>query len=173
MNTGDLALLISGFSLATAMLSFLWNILQKFIFVRPILQVTFGIMRIFNDGKWGRQICCLNVINMGPGPAIIQLCEIRAKGSKPWRPLHGYINPINGNVDTDSPKSIGPYSGGLPRKLDAGETYSFYFPYDKDVEMFKESLLKVGVRDTYNQFFWCSRRDAKRDVQKFKEDFER
>src|SRR5580693_2978335 len=68
----------------------------------------------------------------------------------------GLLNPIHGDPTNPTPESIGPFSGGLPAKIDAGETKSFYFPYIKDCFL-KDELARVGVNDTYHRNIWCQR----------------
>jgi hypothetical protein len=54
------------------------------------------------------------------------------------------LNPIHDNPLASKPTSLGPFSGGLPAKIDAGEIKAFYFPYTKDCFL-KERLRGVGI----------------------------
>src|SRR5215469_13940426 len=111
-----------------------------------------------NLSPWcNRRLLHLSVVNMGPGPVILHACA--AKPTKPWwrrAKSYGLLNPIHGDPAAPSPVGIGPFGGGLPEKIDAGETKSFYFPYEKDC-LLKESLARVGVGDTYQRLTWCRR----------------
>jgi hypothetical protein len=46
MTTHDYALIISLFSIAISIGALLWNVWQKFIFVKPTLQVSFGLYHV-------------------------------------------------------------------------------------------------------------------------------
>ncbi len=167
MEAGEWALIVSGFSLATAISGFIWNIWSKFIFVRPDVSVTFNIITVFRGGKFGKTLCSLNVTNMGPGPLIVHMCVVKSRGEHPWKPKLGFINPIHGDPTVPSPQSIGPFSDGLPLKLDVGENKSFYFPFGKACILEEQDLLAIGVNDTFNRNTWCRRRDVKRAQQRY------
>ena len=47
MTTADYALIVSIESLFAALGALVWNIWQKFIFVKPALQVTFRVTAVF------------------------------------------------------------------------------------------------------------------------------
>ena len=74
MTGSDFAFLISGISLAVAMLALAWSVFEKFIFVKPRLQMSFGVFHVIQDGKFGKALLSLTVTNMGPDPAIIHSC---------------------------------------------------------------------------------------------------
>jgi hypothetical protein len=170
MSGSEIAILVSGISLAVALIALAWNVWEKFIFVRPRLQVTFGIWQVIQNGKFGKSLLSLNVTNMGPGPVIIHLCIIQSPTRWFWKKRSGIINPIHNDPTSDTPISIGPFSAGLPSKLDAGDVKSFYFPYTEDTFL-KESITRVGVTDTYGRQTWCRGKDAKKASRKFREDF--
>jgi hypothetical protein len=170
MNSSDYALLISIASFFIAFAALLWNVWQKFIFVKPSLQALFGIWRIFQPGSadHNRRLLCLTVANMGPGPAVLQLCIAKEK-LKWWkrRRSYGTLNPIHGDPADPNPTGIGPFGGGLPAKIDAGEVKSFYFPYQRDCFL-KERLARVGI---YHRMIWCRRGDLKKVYEGYKRDF--
>lgn len=134
MNTSDMALLVSLFSLCVAMAALLWNIYQKFIFVKPDVQVTFNhsVISIPGSGIPPKDICALHGLNLGPGPVILEGCWIRAK--KHWwkRYDHGMLNPIANDPMSDKPVAKGPFGGGLPAKILEGESRALYFPFTNE-----------------------------------------
>jgi hypothetical protein len=90
-----------------------------------------------------------------------------------WWPRHpgsGVLNPIHGDPRAPNPRGIGPYAAGLPLKIEAADSKSFYFPYTKD-SFLKEPLLAVGINDSYHRLFWCRRQDMKKAQKRWREDF--
>src|SRR3954453_15059889 len=126
MSTADYALIVSLFSAVVSIGALLWNVWQKFIFVKPALQVSFRVSRVFKptEGIAARtdiRLLHLSVTNLGPGPATIYLCIVKFK-SRWWkRTQYATLNPIHGNPLHPEPVGIGPIAGGLPAKVDAGE----------------------------------------------------
>jgi hypothetical protein len=53
MTTSDYALITSLVSIVIAIGSLLWNVWQKFIFVKPTLQVSFGIYNVLVPTETG------------------------------------------------------------------------------------------------------------------------
>jgi hypothetical protein len=175
MTTADYALLVSLASSVVSIVALLWNVWQKYIFVKPVLQVTFGIYRIFQEGRPGvltpgRHLLNLTATNMGPGPLILHACILKTKADRWRRNRYKVLNPIHGDPSNPKPITIGPFSGGLPAKIDAGEMKSFYFPYDKDCCL-KELLDRAGISDTYGRNNWCRHRDIKKIARQYREDF--
>src|SRR5216683_199073 len=170
MTSGETALLISGISLAISAAGFIWNIMEKFIYVKPGIQVTFGVYTIVATDMPKKRLLSVGVTNMGPGPVILHSCI--AKIREPWslRPQLAMLNPIHGDPSSDEPRSLGPFSGGLPLKLEAGEVKSFYFPFSKDTFL-SEQVVRVGVNDTYSRNSWCRRKDVRKAKKKFTEAF--
>lgn len=170
MSSSDLAFLISGISLAVALVALAWGMWEKFIFVRPRLQVSFGVFRVFQSGKFGKSLLSLTATNMGPGPVIIHSCIVQIRTRWFWKKQLAILNPIHNDPVSDVATSIGPFSAGLPLKLDAGEVKSFYFPFTEDTFL-GNPVTRVGVTDTYGRNTWCRGRDAKKASRKFREEF--
>jgi hypothetical protein len=69
------------------------NVIQKLIFVKPSLQVTFGVYDIFeptSDGKAkksDKSLTTLTVTNKGPGSAIISQCVVRSSSRRRSPPV--------------------------------------------------------------------------------------
>jgi hypothetical protein len=179
MSTADYALIVSISSAFIAVASLFWNVWQKYIIVKPQVQVGFGVYHILEPtespdiARPGREVLSLNVTNMGPGPVIIHAIIGRTRRwSWRWkrRFQYGLLNPIHGDPTSRTPVGIGPFGGGLPAKLDAGEVKCLYFPHTKD-GFLKDGLNRVGVVDTYGCKSWCRRRDMKRVNSDFQETF--
>jgi hypothetical protein len=174
MNSADYALFISITSIFVSMGALLWNVWQKFIFVKPTLQVSFGLFRVVQPDVRAnpiRRLLMLTVTNMGPGPVILQLCI--AKEKKHWwkrAKTHPTLVPIHGDPTDPDPTGIGPFSGGLPAKIDAGEVKQFYFPYAKDCFL-QEDLARVGINDTYHRMIWCHQKDMRKVYQSYRREF--
>lgn len=132
MTTAEYALVVSIASIFISFGALLWNVWQKFIFVKPTLQVSFGVWRIFQPGipaNEARRLLNLTVTNMGPGPVILSACT--GAPEKPWwkrAKSYGLLNPIHGDPADPNPVGNGPFGGGLPAKVDAGEVKSFFSP---------------------------------------------
>jgi hypothetical protein len=123
MTTADYAFLASIASIFISIGALLWNVWQKFIFVKPTLQVAFRVSRVFKptgEGTVARtniRLLNLTVTNMGPGVAVLYLCI--AKMKKHWwkRAEFATLNPIHGDLLNPEPRGIGPF--GLGKKREA------------------------------------------------------
>ncbi len=182
MTTADYALFVS---LASALISvgaLVWNVWQKYIFVKPDIQVSFQVMQLFEPkpGKAstlqpGKKLLSISATNMGPGPVILYACVVRGKRNvwqwKFWRrPTFGVLNPISNHPASGTPVSSGPFSGGLPIKIDAGEVKAFYFPYEKDC-ILSNPIGRVGISDTYGRNNWCRKRDVEKAMASYNKAF--
>jgi hypothetical protein len=172
MTAADYALIVSITSIIISFGSLIWNVWQKFLFVKPKLQVAFGVWRILQPGtsNHNRRLLNLVITNMGPGPVIVHGCA--AKPKKPWwrrAKSYGLLNPID-NPTNPNLTDAGPFAGGLPAKLDAADTKSFYFPYEKD-GFLKERLARVGIGDSYQRITWCRRKDMRKVYESYRRDF--
>jgi hypothetical protein len=164
----------NSFSLPTLQVSFgIYNVLAP----TETGTVSFGIYNVLvptetgTATRSGHRLLNLTVTNMGPGPVILFACI--GKRKTPWwiRPKKlGLLNPIHGDPIHPKPESIGPFSSGLPAKIDASETKSFYFPYTKDCFL-SEQLASVGVNDTYQRNTWCRGRDMHKVNMSYRRDF--
>jgi hypothetical protein len=90
MHTSDNALIVSLFSVVIAIGSLLWNVWQKFIFVKPTLQVSVGLWHVMQHTsadvltRSGHRLLVLTVTNMGPGVVVLSACIGKPKGHW-WR----------------------------------------------------------------------------------------
>jgi hypothetical protein len=177
LTTADYALFISGVSALISIMALLWNVWQKYLFVKPSLQVAFGIFSVLERQpgaevatRSDRELLSLMVTNLGPGPVILYACVVKLKADLWKRGRYLILNPIHGDPTSSSLKSLGPFSGGLPGKIDAGEMKSFYFPYDKDCCL-RRGVYRVAITDTYGRYNWCRRRDVKKADASYRKDF--
>jgi hypothetical protein len=144
MTTSDRALIISLCSFAVAVGSFIWNVWSKFIYPKPKVRVTFQATSIFHPGvhDHGREFLTLRATNLGPGDVAIQnaiLWHNREKWWKNWRAFfnrhhrrqYGLLNPLE-DFPHRFDHTIGPFSGGLPKKITTGEDFTSYFPRKVD-----------------------------------------
>ena len=160
MTTADYAFIVSLLAVVISLFALLWNVWQKFIFVKPELQVSFGIFQVFlptvgdKMTPSGQRLLNLSATNMGPGPVTIYMCVGRGKRRWLKRPSLGMLNPIHGDPTSSAPTSQGPFSAGLPAKIDAGEMKSFYFPFTRE-SFLADELGRIGVVDTYGRYRWC------------------
>src|SRR6267378_6860157 len=108
MTISDYALITSLVSIVISIGSLLWNVWQKFIFVKPALQVSFGVYRVFAPTlsgvatPTGARLLNLTVTNLGPGPVILYARIAKNKAHWWIRPKLGLLNPIHG--DPTDPK---------------------------------------------------------------------
>ena len=175
MNASTYALIVSAFSLIIAFFALVWNVVQKFIVVKPKLQVSFGLYTVMTRSDenlltpCGPKLLTISVTNLGPGPVILHSCIAKPRERKCTKKFWAksdvaILNPIHGDPTNPDPESIGPFSGGLPAEIKPGHVKEFYFPFRRECFV-REPLLYVGVHDTYGRSSWCKRRDMAR-VQK-------
>lgn len=175
MTTSDWALIISLCSFAVALGSFVWNVWSKFIYPKPQVQVTFQASMIFQPGApdHGRKFLTLMATNLGPGEVTIHSAIVRhyrGKWWKNWRAFYnrhlrreyGVLNPLEGFPNRLN-HTIGPFSGGLPKKIPTGETFTSYFP--RRVDWFQHKRLRVGFSDSFGRNHWCSKRDVQKVIE--------
>jgi hypothetical protein len=177
MNTADYAFITSILSIIISIGALIWNVWQKFIFVKPVLQVTLDISRIMLPNRerevyerTDQRLLNLTVANLGPGVAVLYLCIVKSKRHWWSKAQYGSLNPIHGDVTDADPISLGPFSAGLPAKIDEADVKSFNFPYDKNCFL-KESVVRVGINDTYRRNIWCHRKDIRKVMRSYKRDF--
>lgn len=175
MTTGDWAFVISICSFGVAVGSFVWNVWSKFIYPKARIRVSLQALVIFHPGQDDHQkeLISLSATNMGPGEVTLSGAVIRnrkVEWRKHWKAYfdrryrydYGLLNPLQ-DFPAKLDHSIGPFSGGLPKKLAVGETFSSYFP--RRVDWFENKVAGVGFGDSLGRNHWC----ARSDVQKVRE----
>jgi hypothetical protein len=121
--------------------------------------------------SFGSSLVGLDGDKYGPGVVVLSACVGKPKAHWWTRgKLLGTINPIHNDPADPNPVSIGPFSAGLPTKIDAGDVKSFYFPYANDCFL-SEGLARVGINDTYQRNTWCRGRDMHKANRAYRRDF--
>jgi hypothetical protein len=108
----------------------------------------------------------LSATNHGPIKVILHSAVVRTQPDKKTGSRFGILNPLH-NFPLQTNHTIGPFSGGLPKPLDVGETFSVYFPYSGDTFL-AEDLRLIGFVDTFSKYHWASRRDLKNVLEKYR-----
>ncbi len=159
MTTADWALIISLGSLAISLAGFVWSVWSKFIYPKPRVQTSFSIMSTFGEG-WENSpdAICISATNHGPQQVTLHSAVARKKPPllRKRSAEMGILNPYKGfpyDLQSD-----GPFSGGLPKKLDVGEQFSVYFPVVKD--WFDDGLEDFGFQDTFGRYHWVPRKSV-------------
>lgn len=172
MTTSDWALIISLCSFAVALGSFVWNVWSKFIYPMPKVRVTLQATVIIQPGRpeYRPEFLTLTATNFGPGDTTLHSAVIRhyrKQWWKNWRAFfnrhrrreYGVLNPLD-----DFPRrldhTVGPFSGGLPKKFSVGELFGSYFP--RKVEWFENKRVRVGFSDGFGRNHWCSKQDVEK-----------
>ena len=166
MTTADYALIVSICSGLTALVSLGWNIWSKFIYPKAQLKVTYYtcVVTIGDAPPWPRYLC-LSATNFGPTEVTLQSVGILISRGWGKRAQYALVNPIH---DIYRPEiGVGPFAGGLPKKLAVGESHSAYFPFDAG-SFGRENLVRMSFFDNFNRTHCASRRQ----VRKVKSDLE-
>jgi|SRR5271170_2654048 len=174
MTTGDWAFIISLCSFAVALSGFVWNVWSKFIYPKPKVRVSFQATIIFHPGSddHRREFLTLSATNLGPGDVTLHSAIIRQHREKWWknwrsffkkhlRREYGLLNPLEG-FPLRFDHSVGPFSGGLPKKITTGENFSSYFP--RQVDWFKRKRVRIGFSDSFGRNHWCSKQDVRKVI---------
>jgi hypothetical protein len=180
MTTSDWAFVISLCSFALALSSFIWNVWSKFIYPKAKLRVGLQATIIFHPGNpdHKRKFLTLNATNYGPGEITVHSAVLRRykKGWwKDWRAFfnshlrrqYGVLNPFE-NFPTRFDHTIGPFSGGLPKKLAIGESFSSYFP--RQADWFQHEGVRIGFSDSFDRNHWCSKRHVRKVMEALQKD---
>lgn len=181
-TTADYALIISLFSLFFAFAGFVWNIWSKFIFPKPKVRVFASFSwfdpaakMIVSRTRYGLPLefsshanlihpsICISATNHGPGEVILTMPV--ASSSRFGVGNKENLATLNAYNDYPSDlKSRGPFSGGLPKSLQAGEQFSQYFPASP--HWFDEPRLRLfGFVDSLGRCHFCNRANG-REIRK-------
>jgi len=84
MTTADYALIVSIASAVLSVFALIWNVWQKYIFVRPTLDVGFGVYQIMQRSgpltmRATKDVLQVSVTNMGPGQVILHCLICRKR----------------------------------------------------------------------------------------------
>lgn len=169
MTTADYAFVVSICSAIVALASFIWNVWSKFIFPKPHIRASAAISSLHWGARVTNRHLSLSLTNHGPGEVTIH-CVSAVHRPKPWKRREwGMLNPIN-NFPIEPYESHGPFSGGLPKKLLVGETFTLHFPYEPS-SFLAMPLSGLGVADTFGTYHWIRRSQLKLILAQFYKDF--
>lgn len=158
MTTADYALIVSICSGVVALGSLGWNIWSKFIYPKPRLRARFAAVVMLDGQQPAPRFLSLTLTNHGPIECTVHSVHAAFARKWPKKPQHALINPIH---DVNRPQlGVGPFAGGLPKKLAVGETFSLYFPHSAD-SFARDDINAFGVTDTFGRWHKVSRKDLK------------
>lgn len=160
MNTADYALIVSISSACLSLLSLGWNIWSKFIYPTGRLRIVWQAITIIDQAEASDcpRYLAMNITNHGPSETTVQ--SVHGKFARPWpkRGQSALINPIH---DLRMPElAMGPFAGGLPKKLAVGETFSLYFPFSAN-SFARDPIIRLGVSDVFGKFHGAPRKNIK------------
>ena len=83
---------------------------------------------------------------------------------------YAYLNPLHNYLTVEN-HSIGPFGGGLPKKLAVGEDFSVYLtPIHEGLA--GADYDRIGFTDTFNRFHWAPTRGMAETKAKIKAAYE-
>ncbi len=158
LTTADWALIISVCSLIVALAGFVWNVWSKFIYPKPKVRVGFAVKTLVMGDKTTLKVLGLDATNYGPGQVTLHNAIGRLQQSH-FKRLGTFItNPLH-NFPMQRDHTVGPFSGGLPKKLDVGEGHSSYFPLLYE-PLRDEPIVDMGFVDTFGRNHWAPRKQV-------------
>src|SRR5262249_18462678 len=169
MNTADWALVISICSAAISLGALAWNVWSTFIFPKPRVRVSFSINRMVPDHQHIGKFLTLSATNEGPNKVILSYVAVRTRPDPKTGSRYGVVNPLH-NFPIQTNHTIGPFSGGLPKPLEVGDSFSAYFPYAAEKTFLADDLKQIGFFDTFHRHHWAPRRDLKNVLAKYKKE---
>src|SRR5712675_722184 len=156
VSTADWALVISICSAIVSLAGFVWNVWSKFIYPKPRVQVSFSFMRVVQGNFSGEKVLVLSATNMGPVQVTLYYALVTYSRWARRLSSVGLLNPLH-NYPAQTTHSIGPFGGGLPKKLDVGEQFSVYLLPDHEM-LAKGDYERIGFSDTFGRSHWAPRR---------------
>jgi hypothetical protein len=162
MTTADWALIISLCSAAISLAGFVWNVWSKFIYPKPRVRVSFNFMTTVGSGAVRENVLCLSATNMGPGPVTLHSAVLR---KRTFLRTKGYalLNPLH-NYPAQTGHSVGPFGGGLPKKVEVGEQFSVYFTAYHD-GLAADEFDQIGFHDLFGRNHWAQKRQLRTAVE--------
>jgi hypothetical protein len=173
MTTADWALVISLLSALISLAGFVWNVWSKFIYPKPKIAVSFSLMTIVAPGSGLRtddRVLSLTATNMGPAEVTLHSALSLGPRIKWWsrRRQIGIMNPLH-DYPARKNHTIGPFSGGLPKKLSVGESFTAYLVPDHE-EIAKGETIRLGFHDTFGRNHWCKKADVIKALPRIREE---
>jgi hypothetical protein len=154
VTTADWALVISIVSALVSAAGFVWNVWSKFIYPKPRVRVSFNMMQIVaKDPLHGLDVLTLNATNMGPGEVTLYAAMLY---KRPWfsrKVSLALLQPLH-NFPAQREYTLGPFGGGLPKKLAVAEEFTVYLTADHEA-IAEEKFDKIGFSDTFGRYHFA------------------
>ena len=165
MTTADWAFVISIISAIVSAAGFVWNVWSKFIYPKSRAEVSYNYIKI-GQGAFLRSLTddediatadaiCLRITNLGPSDLSLYAASLGRSKWRRWRWKRQatiVLNPID-NFPIRPYTSAGPFSGGVQRKLAAGDHFALYLPANLDLDRKKNQY--IGFQDTFGRNHWA------------------
>ena len=150
MDTSELAILISIFSVILAAISLGWNIYRDVV-LKPKVVVDFAVKNIVGTGiEVSPDYIGITATNHGPGP--VNLNTVVLRDSSLWKRITK-----NQKFAVLMNDYENPYSSKIPQKLEVGESLSLFVNYDKDCFL-KEQFTQLGISDSFGRTNWAPKK---------------
>jgi hypothetical protein len=110
-----------------------------------------GVIQFHDDRwRWGDSGKCTLPERHKHGPRTGYAAFRHAEKSQYWR-TRGYalLNPLH-NYPVQTDHSVGPFGGGLPKKVEVGEQFSVYFTAYHD-GLAEDEFNQIGFHDLYGR----------------------
>lgn len=162
MTTGDIALLVSIFSVAIAGIALGWNIYRDL--QRPKLKVNFSVNAIVGtEGITSIDELIISATNLGPGKILADGIILK----RPWYKLKRVFlrKDISGFLFHDYEH---PMTAQFPCEMEVGHRKDFFLRYHKDCFL-KDKFSRIGIRDSFGRIHWAPKkryRLVKKDYEK-------
>ena len=168
MTTADWALAISICSAVVSLASFVWNVWSKFIYPKPKVDVHLSMVTVVHP-RGPRdpdpvRVLRLSATNMGPADVTLRSALMMFRPRWFSDKSYGLLNvlprlPESTDYETEyDDLGGGPFAGGLPKKIEIGETFSVYLVPDHET-LARGDYQRVGFDDSFGRMHWASRRD--------------
>jgi hypothetical protein len=155
MTVADWALVVSLFSVCVALASLVWNVWSKFIYPKSKVQVSISAITVVQGQRVIGQGIALSATNHGPIPIVLKNALLKMKRKRLKSQGWGLLQPWH-NFPTLPMLSVGPFGGGLPKKLEVGEDFSVHFPHDAEA-IASDDYSKIGFVDSFGKYHWARR----------------
>ncbi|MBO0140222.1 hypothetical protein JZX87_03450 [Agrobacterium sp. Ap1] len=158
MTTADWALVISLCSFVVSAAGFIWNVWSKFIYPKAKVRVTFSSNILMQQGEPNHNMLLLQATNYGPGDVTRHMVIGRSRTKRLGKFQHMILNPLH-NFPAQKDYTLGPFSGGLPKKIQVGEDFAAYFVILHE-GLRDENIVDVGFVDTFGRNHWAPRKSV-------------
>lgn len=171
MTTADWAFIVSLVSLLTSIGGFVWNVWSKFIFPKAKVRSSIAVISVVDGGEISHRAISLSATNYGPGVVTLHTVVGRERKSWYWPYQHIIFNPLH-NFPVHADHTIGPFSGGLPAKIDVGESFSSYLGLRHE-GLRDLNIVDVGFVDSFGRNHWASRKSVRSVRKAVKKEFDK